>query len=122
MRRNIFTTLYILLALCFSSCVVVNLTGANAVSGNGALDKFEMKVSEYNKVKIEGNCEIRYYAALSDTVTLEVQPNLREYFTVEVKNSELIVRSTKRIGYNSSKTPVLTVSTPTLNSLVLGGV
>jgi hypothetical protein len=122
MRKNISIALCILLVLCFSGCVVVNFTGTDAVSGKGTPQKYEIKVGEYNRIKVEGNCEIQYYVAPSNAVTLEIQPNLREYFVVEVKNGELSVSTTKRISYNSGKAPVLTVSTPVLNSLTIAGI
>jgi hypothetical protein len=122
MKKNILTVLCALFALFFSGCVVVNHSDANAVSGKGATEKYVINVGEYNGIKIEGLCEIQYYAAPSNTVTLEVQPNLREYFLVEVENGELIVSTTKRISYNSNKAPVLTVSTPALSSLTITGV
>jgi len=121
MRKNILIVSYALLVLCFSSCIVVSFTGTDAVAGKGALEKYEITVGEYNRIRAEGVCEIQYYAAPLKTVTLEVQPNLREYYVVEVKNGELIISTTKSISYNSGKTPVLTVSTPVLNSLILDG-
>jgi len=122
MRKNIlFVVLCALLALFFSGCVVINHSDANAVSGKGSPEKYTITVSEYNGIKIEGICEIQYYAAPSNTVTLEVQPNLREYFVVEVKNGELVISTTKRISYNSNKAPILTVSTPVLKSLTITG-
>jgi len=121
MRKNNFFVLCTLLALVFSGCVVVNYADANAVSGKGTPEKYTITVGEYNGINIEGLCEIQYYAAPSNTVTLEVQPNLREYFVVEVENGELIISTTKRISYNSSKAPVLTVSTPALKSLIITG-
>ena len=121
MRKNIFFVLCTLLVLCFSSCIVVTFSGTDALVGKGAPEKYEITVGEYNRISAESVCEIQYYAAYSNTVTLEVQPNLREYLVVEVKNGELIINTTKRISYNSGKTPVLTVSTPVLNSLILDG-
>jgi hypothetical protein len=121
MRKYILFVLCILLVLFFSGCVVVNHTDANAISGKGTPEKYTINIGQYNGVKVEGLCEIQYYAAPSNTVTLEVQPNLREYFVVEVENNELIVRTTKRISYNSGKAPILTVSTPALISLNITG-
>jgi len=129
MRKNILIVLYIAIVLCFSvivlffsGCVAVDFADVNAVLGKGAPEKYEIKVGEYNKIKVESVCEIQYYAVPSDTVTLEIQPNIREYFVVEVENGELIVRTTKKISYSSGKTPVLTVSTPVLNSLAIAGI
>jgi hypothetical protein len=121
MRRNIFIVLCAVLVLCFSGCVVVNLTDEKGVSGKGVPEKYEINAGGYSGIKVEGRCEIRYFAALSNTVTLEIQPNLREYYTVEVQNGELVVRTTRRINYGSS-VPVLTVSTPALNRLTIAGI
>ena len=119
MKKNIFVVMCILLALFFSGCIVVN--HVNAVSGKGTPEKYVITVGEYNGIRVDGVCEIQYYAAPSNTVTLEVQPNLREYFVIEVENGVLIVRTKKKISYNSDKAPVLTVSTPALNRLTITG-
>jgi len=122
MRKTNSIVLCTLLVLFFSGCVVVNFTDADAVSGKGTPEKYVINVSEYNGINVEGLCEIQYYAMPSNTVTLEIQSNLREYFVVEVQNGVLIARTTKRINYNSGKAPVLSVSTPTLNSLTIKGI
>jgi hypothetical protein len=120
MKRIIhFAVCAALIAVSFSSCVFVNFTDFNTVAGKGERESYEFKVSEFNSIRVEGFCEIRYYAAFSNTVTLEVQPNLLEYYAVEVSNGELVVRTTRRV--NVSKTPVLTVSTPVLSRLTIGG-
>jgi hypothetical protein len=95
--------------------------GAGVVFGKGDPEKYEIRVGDYNKIKVEGNCNIKYYTKPSDTVTLEVQPNLREYFVTEVRDNELIIRTTKRISYKSGKAPVMTVYAPALNSLKIAG-
>ena len=121
MRRNILIVLCAVLVLCFSGCVVANFTtDERAVSGKGVPEKYEIYTGEYSGIRVEGLCEIQYFAAPSNTVTLEIQPNLREYYVVEVKNGELIVSNTRKINY-SSRSPVLTVSTPALNSLAIAG-
>jgi len=122
MRINISLTLLILLVLFFSGCVVVSISdNTGAVSGKGSPEKYSIIVGEYDRIKVEGSCEIQYYAAPSNAVTLKIQPNLREYFVVEAQNGELVVRATKKINYNSSAIPVLTVSTPVLNSVTTMG-
>jgi len=121
MKKNILIVLCVLLNFCFSGCVIVNIGDLNAVSGKGAPEKYDINVGEYNKINVEGYyCEVQYNAASSNTVNLEIQPNLREYFVVEVQNGELIIRTTKKIS-GSSVTPVISVSTPVLNSLNIAG-
>ena len=112
-----------LAVLCFSGCVVVNLTDYGAVKPIGDREIFEFKVGEYSGIKIEGICEIHYYNSrtASDTVILEVESNLREYYAIEVIQDELVVRTTRRINFSGGKSAVLTVSTPTLNRLTIDG-
>jgi len=110
-------------AVCFCGCVIVNITSSNTVTGKGDPEKYEIKTGVFSGIIIEGYCNINYYPAPSDIITLEVQPNLREYYTVEVINGDLVVRNTKKINISSNKTfrPVLTVSTPVLNRLIVTG-
>ena len=110
----------VLVLTSLSGCIIVNFGEFDAISGKGDPESFEFRVGSYNGIRIEGNCDIRYYAASSEMVSLEIQPNLRDYFVVEVIGSELVVRTTRRINYRSN-TPVLTVSAPQLNSLTING-
>ena len=114
-------TIIAALAAGFSGCVFINIGPFNAVTGTGDLDYYEFKTGQYNRIKIDGQCEIRYYSAPSDTVTLAVQPNLREYYEVEVIEGELLVNTTRRVSFNSGKNAVLTISAPSLNSITITG-
>jgi len=111
-----------LIVACFSGCVITNLSDSNSVKAKGSRESYEFKVGEYNSINIDGACEVRYYSAPSNIVTLEVSPNLKEYYKVEVINKELIVRNTKRVSFGANNSPILTVSTPVLNRLTLNGV
>ncbi|MCL2721545.1 MAG: DUF2807 domain-containing protein [Treponema sp.] len=122
MKRKILIALIFITALTgllFCGCVAANLFSFNSVTGTGNLETYEYSVGEYNRVLVEGFCEIHYYSAPSNTVTLAVQPNLHEYFVVEVVDRELIIKTTRSI--NPGKTPVLTISVPELNSLFVSG-
>jgi hypothetical protein len=121
MRRFILLTLCTVLLLTFTGCVSVNVGLPGSVSGKGDPETYTFTVGEYSSIYAEGYVNIEYYSAPSDTVTLEIQPNLREYFQVEVQNGELVVKTAKRINYTSKHTPTLTVSTPVLKKLTLAG-
>jgi hypothetical protein len=108
-----------MLILVSTGCVSISIGGPGAVTGRGAPEIFEIEVGEYSAIRIEGFCDVKYYSAPSDTVTLEVQPNLREYFRVEVRNGELVLSTTRRINLN--RAPVLTVSAPSLEGLSIAG-
>jgi len=108
-------------AACFTGCVVMNISDSSTVTGRGNPEKYEFQVGQYNGIKVDGFYNIHYHAAPSDIVTLEIQPNLLEYFVVEVRDGDLVVRSTRRINFGSRRGPVLTVSTPVLNRLTIDG-
>ena len=111
----------VLLVLCLAGCVSVHMGLPGSVVGKGTPETYEIKVGEYSAVRIDGFCNVDYYSAPSDTVTLRIHPNLREYFQVEVQNGELIVRTTRRINLTDFRTPVLTVSVPVLERLDIRG-
>lgn len=122
MKKVLTSALFaILTAAFFSGCVVVSLVDGNTVSPKGERVNHDFKVGQYNKVKIEGYCEVHYYSASSDTVTLAVQPNVLEYYKVEVLDGELVVRTSKRILYGSNNKPILKISTPDLNRITIEG-
>jgi len=120
MKRNLPA---LIIKLIISVIIVVWFLGcaAKTVTAAGNQETYTYTVSEYNKIKIEGSCEIHYYSAPSNIVTLAIQPNLYEHYVVEVINSELIVRPKTNIKFAGRKHPVLTVSTPALNQLAVSG-
>jgi len=125
-KTSLFLTLIILLvSVLLAGCVFLNLSGnvqgGSAVRAQGSRENYEIKVGSFNKIKVESACEIIYNYGNSDTVTLFVQPNIREYIDVIVTDGELIVRPNRNINYNSNNKPVLTVYTPFLNQIVLEG-
>jgi hypothetical protein len=59
---NAFIAIIMITAAFFSGCVLVNFTDIDAVAGKGSPEKYEITVSPYNKIKTNGNCEVRYFA------------------------------------------------------------
>ena len=110
----------VLLALCLSGCVTVTLNPYSVV-GKGDSEKYDIEVGGFTGIQISSVCNIHLYTADKAAVTLEVQPNLREYFSVEVKNGILVVKSTRTINISNSHTPIVTVYAPALNSLTVDG-
>jgi len=113
----------ILIAVILTGCVSINFapgTGGG-VMGRGELESFTWNVGNITEVRVEMHANVEFYSAQSDTVTLEIQPNLRDYIVVEERGGVLTVRTTRNINTATGRTPVLTVSTPTLNSFTLAG-
>ena len=117
----------ILLALCcvlatviLSGCYTANVPGmwGRRVFGRGAPETYTFNVGDFTEVRVELFCDILYSSAQSDCVTLEIQPNLIEYITMEESGGVLTVRATRNINWSgNARTPVLNISTPSLNSV-----
>jgi hypothetical protein len=111
-----------LCTLCLAGCVSINIGGPGTVTGRGNTETFEIEAGGYRSIRVEGFCNVNYYSAPSNTVTLEIQPNLREHYVVEVVNGELVVRTARRINFAAgAKAPVLTVSAPVLEGVSISG-
>jgi len=124
MARCIALALGLLFAVAFiSGCVSVNFSsaGGGGVSGRGTPEIFTYKVGEITEVRVQIACNIEYYSAPSDTVTLEIQPNLHEYISVTEVGGVLTISSTSTISRSGNNVPVLTISTPSLKHLSLSG-
>ncbi|MCL1790616.1 MAG: DUF2807 domain-containing protein [Peptococcaceae bacterium] len=108
---------------CFPGCVSVSMSPVGGVVGEGALESYTFPVSEVTEINMNIYCDIRYYAGSSDTVTLQIQPNLREYVVLEESGGVLTIRSTRNISWDWSadKVPILTVTSPTLKGVSLSG-
>jgi len=117
----------VLLVLCVLLAVVM-LTGCitvisphgmrNRVYGRGAPEMYTFSTGEISEVRVELLCDILYSSAPSDSVTLEIQPNLMKYIAVEESGGVLTVRSTRNIHWSGhTPTPVLKVSAPSLSSV-----
>jgi hypothetical protein len=127
MKKGLLFALCAVLAIaCLSGCVSVIPVFVGGVVGKGDAETFTFNVGEITEIRVALFCDIRYYAAPSDTVTLTVQPNLKDHIIVEEKNGVLTVRSARNIAYGSNtwsngNIPVLTVSAPALNRLDFTG-
>jgi len=123
MKKIMLLVLCMLLSAVFlSGCVVLDFSPGsfNGIRGSGTPETYTYNVGDFTEINIELLCDIEYYSAPSETVTLEIQPNLHEYVVVEESGGVLTVSSSRNILW-SIKAPVLTVSIPVLNKLYIAG-
>ena len=117
----------VLLGFCVLLSVVM-LTGCitvvsphgigSRVYGRGAPEPHTFTTGEITEVRVELLCDILYSSAPSDSVTLEIQPNLMKYVVVEESGGVLTVRSTRNIHWSGHiSTPVLYISSPSLSRI-----
>ena len=124
--RRIFLALCIALAaILLTGCVSINWAtypiGGSGMTGRGNIESYSFNVGEIREIRVEMFCNIEHYTAPSDTVTLEIQPNLVEFITVEESGGVLTVRANRNISWSGNNTPVLTVGSPALSRVSLAG-
>ena len=117
----------VLLALCcvfaaamLTGCYTVNVPGmwGRRVVGRGAPETHTFNAGDFTEVRVELLCDIIYSSAPSDSVTLEIQPNLMKYISVKESGGVLTVQATRNIHWSGNvRTPVLHISTPSLKSV-----
>jgi len=141
-KRVIVLFVAVLAAVMLTGCVMIDyspggspfgITGLNSseitfgvspgnVTGKGSPETFTFDVGEITEIRIEMLCNIEYRSAPSDTVSFKVQPNLMDIILVEEVGGVLTVRATRNINITgTSNTPVLTVSTPSLERVFFAG-
>jgi len=111
-----------LAAALLTGCVTVSFSplSGGGVTGRGSRETYSYSVGEITDIRVELYCNVEYYSAPSDTVTLEIQSNLRDYVKVEESGGVLTVRTSRRINW-TGKAPVLTVSSPALSNVSIAG-
>jgi len=124
MKKTVLAVLCVVLAtVMLTGCITVYSPGVwerglwvRGVCGRGDLETYSFNVGEINEVKVSLLCDILYYSEPSDSVTLEIQPNLMKHVVVEESGGTLTVRTTRNIHWSgNTKTPVLRISTPSLS-------
>ena len=126
MKRIITVALCLgLIVVIATGCVTVDITpalhGRSIVTGSGSPEVFTFSVGDITEVNIEMFCNVEYYATPSDVVTLEIQPNLIEFITVEESGGVLNVRSIIGLSIPSKGNPVLTLWAPNLSRISITG-
>jgi len=119
----------VLAAVMLTGCISVYGPGAlgrgtwgRGVCGRGNLETYTFDVGEIKEVKVSLLCDILYYSEPSDSVTLEIQPNLMKHVVVEESGGLLTVRTTRNIHWSgNTRTPVLRISTPSLSRVSHAG-
>jgi len=108
----------LLAAVMLTGCItVISPHGIGSrVYGRGAPETYTFNTGEFTEVRVELLCDIVYSSAPSDSVTLEIQPNLMKHVVVNESGGVLTVRSTRSIHWSGhTSTPVLNISTPSLS-------
>ena len=125
MKKIIILTICIIFTAIFlTGCITLTFSPGMGlgVTGKGSPEAFTFDVNDVNEIKVELLCNIEYHYAPSASVSFQVQPNLMEYITIKESGGVLTVRSNRSLNITgSANTPVLIVSSPSLQSVSHAG-
>jgi hypothetical protein len=106
------------LAAVASGCVVGLAQG---VPGNGVIQKATREVGDFHEVEVHGAFQATIALGERRPVVIEGDENLLELITTEVRGERLVVGVNNKTGINPTKPITLTVTTPALDAVILGG-
>lgn len=122
MKKVMFLILAAVLAvISLSGCVVVSI-GSETVKGEGEKVLHDYDVSAFSEVIINGNFEVIYTSAPQNRLELEIHENLLKYVEIGIKGEKLTIYAAKNFTTNSSESPIIYLSAPTLKSIEIDGV
>ena len=91
------------------------------VKGNGEINTETRTVSDYKKIGINGNFEVKLLKDQLGKITIKADENLMEYIIIEVKNENLNIKTKKGYVIKPSKKIEITIPFEHLESLALAG-
>ncbi len=104
----------IFIALLFSSCRYDINFGSEKGSGNITIENRSVN-EEFSKVEVSHGISLVIEQSKDKSITVEADDNLQKLILTNVENGVLIVKA--REGYNSKKTPKVTVKMPVISGL-----
>jgi hypothetical protein len=91
---------FVVFSICFVSCNIYN--GGNTIKGDGNIIKSEKTVSSFDKVRVNGFCDVIYHASSQYSTVVSVDSNLLDYVEISTSNNTLKIR-TKDGSYSFTK-------------------
>ena len=109
---------FAMLCMFARSCVFVY--NANVIKGNGVSVTDTLDLGGFNSIDIFGSMDV-YYTQGPQKVTLTADENLIEYYDIDVKGGELVVKVEKGVSISPKCRSFITVSSPDLNGVKITG-
>lgn len=106
--------------LCMLAVSCVFVYNGNAIRGNGVSATTTLELADFNSIDILGSMDV-YYTQGPQKVTLTADENLIEYYDIEVKGSELVVKVQRGVSIAPKCRSFITVSSPDLKGVKITG-
>lgn len=109
-------------ALAFAVSSMSNCTGPiNSITASSTMAKEIRKVSDFDKVEVEGIFEVEVTYSSAEEVEIEAPENIMEYIDLKVKSGTLSIEIDKRTQIKSSCSIKVHIKTAKLNGFELSG-
>jgi hypothetical protein len=95
-----------ILLIAFGILVIAILAGlittrslvySNITAGDGNIQETSRDISEFDKISVRGKYNVYYTQGEPASLSLSADANLHEFITTEVRNNELIIKSSQPI-------------------------
>ena len=122
--RFVTSVLVAMLAVVGWGIVVLGSSSANAlwfsrVVGTGAVVRSERVLGAFRAISVHGSTDVHVTIGNPQSVVLEAQPNIADLIETKVEDGTLVV--TSQHSYTSTKSPILFVTIPQLDSVRTSG-
>ncbi len=97
-----------------------DLSGIDAVKGDGNLEIVTGNLSDFNRVEIGGLFDVILVAGSAPSYSLEMDQNLLDFIEIQTRGNTLYIETTKEAAYNPTKAE-LTIYYTHLNSISVSG-
>jgi hypothetical protein len=74
---------------------------SSSIQGDGNITQTTLDIPNFEKVSVRGNIRVYYTQTENTSLVLRTDANLMEYVTTEVRNNELIIKTTGNIRPSS---------------------
>lgn len=109
-------TLGVIIIIIISSLIYLrSVFNTEVLRGEGNTVEVERYTDDFEKVRISGNYTVYFTQEGNTQLILEADENLHEYIITEVRNRELIIRSSQPI--RSSRDIIIHLSSPVLTNV-----
>jgi len=108
-------------AVASGGCSALDVLGSldNQLKGSGRPASEARKVGDFDKIRDDGAANLKILVGLPTGVKVEGDDNIVPFVKTSVENGELIIKTKK--NFRSKVKLLVTITTPTLNTLQLDG-
>ena len=91
------------------------------ITGNGKIVTESRKVSNAEKIKLEGNLDVEITQGETNTVFIETDENLQPYILVNESNNQILLKEKSNYNLKSEQPIKVKITTPKLSKISLSG-